>query len=230
MTTTAFNLPSSPTSPASPISNPPLVLTVILTIGKCNAKRCFCLEGRFAAPSENPATLECENCQHSFTHHTLNPSDSRATALSVPVVHRLPKIPPFWSLRAAVVKNIYDRMIYYRVLHIRGTPASGKSILRLLLSRYIIDNGLNGAVAFIESCLNLPRDQFYSTQDRGLLVDEAQLTYSNVYFWDSFLKLIDDTPGVHVIHFSYYGSPGRRPIELVGVTPPVLHAAQRHQE
>lgn len=83
-------------------------------------------------------------------------------------------------------------MIYYRILHIRGTPASGKSILRLLLARYINvvrpawtvssqeawphhlqDNDLNGTAAFVESCLNLPRDQFYSTQDRVLLVDEA---------------------------------------------------------
>lgn len=148
-----------------------------------------------------------------------------------------------WSPRSAVVKNIFDRMIYHRVLHIRGTPASGKSILRILLTRYINvvhpnwtvssqeawpqdlqDNDFNGTAAFIEGCLNLPRDQFYSTQDRVLLVDEAQLTYSNVYFWNSFLKLIDNHQGVHVILFSSYGS---RPIDLVGVTPPVLHADQR---
>lgn len=151
-----------------------------------------------------------------------------------------------WSPRTAVVKGIFDRMIYYRILHIRGTPASGKSILRLLLARYIgvvrpawtvssqeawphhlQDNDLEGTAAFLESCLNLPRDQFYSTEDRVLLVDEAQMTYRNVYFWNSFLKLIDNTQGVYVILFSLYGSPGRRPIELVGLTPPVLSEDQR---
>lgn len=88
MTTTAFNLPSPPTSPTPSLSKPPSVLTVMLTTGKCDAKRCFCQEGRFAASNGNPATLECENCQHSFTHHTLHSS-----TLSAPVVPRPPMIP-----------------------------------------------------------------------------------------------------------------------------------------
>lgn len=53
------------------------------------------------------------------------------------------------------------------------------------------------------------------------------MTYSNVYFWNTFLKLIDKTQGVYVVLFSSYGSPGRRPIDLVGVTPPILHPDQR---
>lgn len=53
------------------------------------------------------------------------------------------------------------------------------------------------------------------------------MTYSNVYFWNCFLKLIDKTQGVYVVLFSSYSSPGGRPVDLVGVTPPILHPNQR---
>lgn len=144
------------------------------------------------------------------------------------------------------MKSIFDRIIYHRVLHIHGTPASGKSILRILLARYIKvirptwtvrardawphqlqDDDLDGTTAFIESCLKSTQDQPYPTQGRDVLVDEAQMKCRDIYFWNLFLKLIDNTQGVHAIILSSYGNPGRRPIELVGVTPPVLQHDQR---
>lgn len=137
-------------------------------------------------------------------------------------------------------------MIRHRVLHIRGTPASGKTILRLLLTRHIRlshpnwhitslevwpeglqKDDLVGTEKSIESRLSLSRDEWPFAQDRVFLVDEAQMTYSNIYFWNCFLKLIDYTQGVYVVLFSSYGSPGGRPVDLVNVTPPVLRPDQR---
>lgn len=83
-------------------------------------------------------------------------------------------------------------MIYHRVLHIRGTPASGKTILRLLLERYIelkepewlvssagvwpteLNTDLDGTTRFIENPLNPPKTELFSVQDRALLVDEPK--------------------------------------------------------
>lgn len=76
-------------------------------------------------------------------------------------------------------------MIHHCFLHIRGTLASGKGILRLLTCyintvrptwivssqeawpHHLQDNDLDGTAAFIESYLNLTRDKFYSTQNHG---------------------------------------------------------------
>lgn len=136
-----------------------------------------------------------------------------------------------WCPRKTVVENVFHRMIRHRVLHIRGTPASGKTILRLLLTRHIRlshpnwhitsleawpeglqKDDLVGTEKFIEYRLSISRDEWPFAQDRVFLVDEAQTTYSNIYFWNCFLKLIDYTQGVYVVLFSSYGA-ARRPCQ-----------------
>lgn len=250
-----------------PSSSLPFPPTVRLTTGRCFWATCTCTAGSFDAPSGDPASLECNTCGHYFKRHTLEtqrtPSVPERKKLPersfIPPLHclfcsvlfcsvhfpDLPGVPLDWCRRDQLVESIFDRMMHYRILHIRGTPASGKTVLLQLLRYHIksikpdwnvsvvvdwpstLDNDDSGTITHLERVLNLRRDDFLAAQDTVLLLDEAQTTYKNRYFWNMFLKSIERISGVYVVLFSSYGSPKRQPVDLIGLTPPVLTADQR---
>lgn len=62
-----------------------------------------------------------------------------------------------------------------------------------------------------------------------LLVDEAQSTKEDQYFWNTFLKLlVQPAPSnLRVAMFAAYGSAGNTPVEIPCITPPILRRIQR---
>jgi hypothetical protein len=97
---------------------------------------------------------------------------------------------------------------------VRGTPASGKSTLAQLLANHIASQEPTANPVLIA---NWPKDGSYwndkltkqgfnNNGPKIIIIDEAQLTYWDGAFWNSFLKQITPTSN-RVILFASYGSP-----------------------
>ena len=99
-------------------------------------------------------------------------------------------------------------------MHVRGTPASGKTILAQLLRKHVEETSPNVRVYFItwiptyfsseglgigsghDELLNwatkqpTPLRDWENVQNTLLLIDEAQLSYKYVLLWNNFIKYI----------------------------------------
>jgi hypothetical protein len=157
--------------------------------------------------------------------------------------------------REDTVATLWDQLKEHRVIHVRGTPTSGKSTLAQLLQDYVTRispstqvyafscqrlktlqrGGINGSLYY--QLLNFhtgrpidARDWLYMT-DMLLIIDEAQISYQYENLWTQFIKRIasDGDEGRRVILFSSYGSPANVPLKHGGVgSPPMeLSADQR---
>jgi hypothetical protein len=137
-----------------------------------------------------------------------------------------------------VVDTVIERMIKYHMLLVQGTPASGKTVLMNLIHQRLLDQHPHLDVRVINSWPSdvtdeertfrkLERstartiDQLWSDNNCVILVDEAQGTYTNTAFW-GFLKQLLSGRGAYVVLFNAYGSRRAKPVELAGITPPIL--------
>lgn len=154
-----------------------------------------------------------------------------------------------WCKRSVVIDRLMKRLLDYNILHIRGTPASGKSVLLALIHDYILNHYPSWSVisirswpqhlsssspddsrVFLEKILGTTLDQLPRLrQPIVLLIDEAQTSKSDTFFWNDFLKFLVQprTVPVYVIMCSAYGSAGRFPVDLPLITPPILNWVQR---
>ena len=133
----------------------------------------------------------------------------------------------------------------YKILYVKGTPASGKTILLNLLHQELLvrhpslrvvsipgwPEGMEDYMSqkYLEELLGVSLEDPASIPDTVLLLDEVQSTKGDRYFWNSFLKLIvqDGRAPLRVGMFGIYGSTGECPVEMPLVTPPILHRGQR---
>src|SRR5436305_14703871 len=102
-----------------------------------------------------------------------------------------------------MVSHIVTRLLEQRVLHIRGTPASGKTTLLALIHNHLAKNHSDIHVRFIEwnrllssfgksSDEAIPkfmgetdeRLQGESAGKKCLLIDEAQPCYNDNFLWN----------------------------------------------
>ncbi|KAL4916695.1 hypothetical protein BDW62DRAFT_211811 [Aspergillus aurantiobrunneus] len=99
------------------------------------------------------------------------------------------------------------------VIHVRGTPASGKTTLSELLRDYYLEN--NRKDAWTEFSLRLqhryPRyrsTEFFASKN-VILIDEAQGSYADIGFWNTVIKDRRSSLGynIKICLFSSYGSP-----------------------
>lgn len=130
------------------------------------------------------------------------------------------------------------------VMHVRGTPASGKSTLARLLYQFLAekqevilmdtwDNKMSATEYLAKEC----RDRGYiGVQASDILasnfvfiIDEAQQTYVNPHLWYSVIKFQSQRQaGPRFCLFSSYGSPTiGAPDYPEATTPPVLSLSQR---
>lgn len=100
---------------------------------------------------------------------------------------------------------------------VRGTPASGKSTLAQLLKSHICTKEPAVDPILIDSWpLAIPSwpekltDKYKPDGPNVIIIDEAQLTYWDTGFWNSFLKMIIPENLDRVILFASYGSPSGR--------------------
>jgi hypothetical protein len=125
------------------------------------------------------------------------------------------------------VSSLAKTLDLRRIVHIRGTPASGKSILSLLLRDYYLKNKSmafrlsgwkinlnpdpwrNFACNLRRSYPEVKNDIAFFADNNVIIMDEAQSTYSDTRFWDDIVKQVQGltTYNIKLCFLSSYGSP-----------------------
>ncbi|KAA8895773.1 hypothetical protein FN846DRAFT_817875 [Sphaerosporella brunnea] len=254
---------------------------IVVSSGRCRSRYCGCPQGIFDLPfvaAEN-ATAPCignssrPGCLHSLSDHegypssdiqgelplhsdTVQPYIPRPTAntdpfrLVNPIIY--PPAPTLkYSPRNDTVRELYEQLRKHRVIHVRGTPTSGKTTLTKLLKRFVEVNLPHMTVVSFSWRGNAPVDWVFKPYDwlipkfsacsyQGdlndygnvlLIVDEAQNSYRFASFWNELIKYQAQgvKEGPYIALFSSFGSPsaGTSQTEDDYTTPPHLKAEQR---
>ncbi|KKA22651.1 hypothetical protein T310_3333 [Rasamsonia emersonii CBS 393.64] len=171
----------------------------------------------------------------SSTHFLQQASVSQS---SYSAVH--PEICP----RDRTVRTLAPLLDEHRVMHVRGTPASGKTVLSNLLCDFLAqtekviliakwDNKRSAAQFLAEQCHDYGytevRQSDILKSDFIFILDEAQQTYVDPDLWYNLIKSQSQgLAGPRFCLFSSYGSPTTgAPDYPEATTPPILHFSQR---
>ncbi|PYH94808.1 hypothetical protein BO71DRAFT_352744 [Aspergillus ellipticus CBS 707.79] len=219
---------------------------------------CICEQGFFAMSSDSIEQKQCTYCNHTVSEHddVETPSGCPPSALHLeefeePGIDKVTQS-PLTCLREDTISAFAEVVKANPVVHVRGTPSSGKTTLAYLLSDHLLENGWK--VFFLKTWgLQLrsyctgdetawdglkrklhqkypgcnPRDIF--APKTVLLVDEAQGSYSDEMFWNQVVKERMDGflhEGFHICFFCSYGSPYTC-VEAQFYTPATFHPEQR---
>ena len=154
---------------------------------------------------------------------------------------RYPDICP----RTKTVETLAKILEEDRVVHVRGTPSSGKTALAHLLYKYYEDRGesvvlidgwdniLDPTTHLVNQCIIsrynevIPRNLL--TLDLIFLFDESQQSYQDLRLWLGIIKTQSgQINGPKICLFSSYGSPATGPTQYPhGSTPVHFGASQR---
>ena len=152
---------------------------------------------------------------------------------------------PDISPRSKTVETLAGILETKRVVHVRGTPSSGKTTLANLLYQYYKDRGK--AVVLIDGWHNIPDPTTHLVNrciisgydeatksnllnlDLVFLFDEAQQSYQDLTLWLGIIKTQScRTNGPRICLFSSYGSPTTGPTQYPhGSTPIYFGGSQR---
>jgi hypothetical protein len=152
---------------------------------------------------------------------------------------------PYICPRTDTVKKLATLLDEKRVVHVRGTPSSGKTTLAILLSRYYRDQRecvvfLNGwhnvsdpTTHLIDKCK--ARGYYGVEPDTPInanvvfVFDEAQQSYNHPDLWSGIIKTQSGShAGLKICLFSSYGSPATGPTQYpLGSTPIQFGPSQR---
>lgn len=157
---------------------------------------------------------------------------------------------PQYCPRTDTVQKIATLLDQEKIIHIRGTPASGKSLLANFLYEYFFsrnqevylidewpqDRKETALELVLSACLPEGRRTIAQLIQSNLvlILDESQYTYSDSGLWYKFLKIAGGNArparGVRVCLFSSYGSPTTGAPQMdypESITPPVFSYHQR---
>lgn len=169
------------------------------------------------------------------------PSSPPSLPRSLVTASRFQEISP----RSKTVEALAQLIDAYRVIHVRGTPSSGKTTLALLLLDHykyrgepvvLIDgwhNVSDPTTHLVERSILSGYDGVTSsnlrTVDIVFLFDEAQQSYQDSRLWLGIIKAQSLRPsGPKICLFSSYGSPATGPTQYPhGSTPIHFGAEQR---
>lgn len=242
------NPKSIPSSPPSSVSTIPSVNpnqpshTVLITMGRCNfpfanGASCPCTAGSCTSELYLKGKEElCKICGHIMSLHC---DYSKNSALQSNVFYLYifivpPSSPPQTlvaasrsqdiSPRTKTVESLAQLLEACRVIHVRGTPSSGKTTLALLLLRYYKDR--DEPAVLIEGWHNIsdPTTHLIEQSIRSgyngvtpwnlldldivFLIDEAQQSYQDSKLWLGIIKTQSfRRSGPKICLFSSYGSP-----------------------
>ncbi|KAL4788605.1 hypothetical protein BJX76DRAFT_1427 [Aspergillus varians] len=231
--------------------------TAVLKTGKYELT-CPCSEGVFIMTSQSTLEMKCQECDHLLLDHEDSHPRSSPTELSAFAGNSnytqedltKPTIIRTRCLRKDTVSKVAAAVDSQNVIHIRGTPASGKTVLSELLRDYYLENHRNVFLLEIWKSLesfpgNDPWTQFalllrqrypgYSLKDflapkTIILVDEAQASYTDYSFWNTIIKERRSGEGkdIKICLFCSYGSPlTGLEVDRVWFTPVNFGPAQR---
>lgn len=151
--------------------------------------------------------------------------------------------------RSETVETLVQMLNEYAVVHVRGTPATGKTTLALLLQKHLegshrvifIDHweaNFRSTGYLVEQShqsghKEVQANDFFGSQNDNVvfIIDEAQVTYADSHLWYTVIKTrIGRSYGPRFCLFSSYGSPSTGAPEFnypVATTPPILRREQR---
>jgi hypothetical protein len=227
--------------------------TATVVIGKITIP-CPCLHGVFDVPlgTINTTEANCQDCAHLLSQHEDAGSsiaqDSLSQGMSSFIISIVadgrvigpagrPQTPlvddPSESPRRDTVATLWGRIQEVGVVHVRGTPASGKSTLARLLEQYVIKKRPDLLVyrfswpstfpdgfwpgsqyhTLLNSITKRPLDQNdWWRMQVLLIIDEAQGSYEYISLWNDLIKGLSPTSGPLIALFSSYGSPSNLPL------------------
>jgi len=175
----------------------------------------------------------------------------QASAKTSPVARhrRLIPVNDTFCRREDTVRKLFDLLISERVVQVRGTPTTGKTVLATLLFNYIISEKLLYEPVYFQwqlygegtrekaswlrfLCANsegiVDEETFNKSNNVIVMVDEAQLSYKDNSFWLECVKeLRQRTFGPFLILFSSFGSPTATALQIEGSAPIELLPRQR---
>ncbi|EYE90117.1 uncharacterized protein EURHEDRAFT_417763 [Aspergillus ruber CBS 135680] len=148
--------------------------------------------------------------------------------------------------RTRSIETLAHLIDEHAVIHVRGTPASGKSTMAKLLFRHYSRHDLTQQqpkIVFVADWKDwvennmdtvghkIQRAEFLNEANDDLIfiLDEAHVTYSDSFFWYSVIKEhLAATKGPRFCLFTSYGSPSTgSPDYPKTTTPPILKREQR---
>lgn len=153
-------------------------LVVMMTLGKCQFAtpelECSCKAGKVKSTTgvldRNARCLSCDHLM-SFHGNFVGTTNSQTESPPQPVASSPPPsiLPirssdyPQWCPRCGTVERLAALLEEQRIVHVRGTPASGKSLLAGFLHEYLIfDQGEKNVTYFDDWSENeRPLNQFY---------------------------------------------------------------------
>ena len=145
---------------------------------------------------------------------------------------------PYICPRTDTVEKLAELLDKKRVVHVRGTPCSGKTTLAMLLWDYYRERGervvfLNGwhnvrnpRIHLVDECNAYG---YYGVEPHTLtkanvvfIFDEAQQSYDNGDLWSGIIKTQSGShAGPKICLFSSYGSPATGPTDHPSKTTPI---------
>lgn len=160
------------------------------------------------------------------------------------------------SLRTRSIETLAHLIDEHALIHVRGTPASGKSTMAKLLFHHYshhssnkqqqiivfvadwkdwAENNMDTVGFLVQHCHQLghtvQRTEFLNGANDNLvfILDEAQVTYADSFFWYSVIKeRLAAARGPRFCLFTSYGSPSTgSPDYPKTTTPPILKREQR---
>jgi hypothetical protein len=151
------------------------------------------------------------------------------------------------STRKDTVTALWERIQQVGVVHVRGTPATGKSTLARLLEDHVRTIEPNLEVYRFAWPLSFPGEEWnpfenllnaftklslrqieWQTYRRLLIIDEAQESYKCISLWNDLIKGLSPRSGPLIVLFSSYGSPSAKPLGRISTPTPIKFSlAQR---
>jgi len=156
----------------------------------------------------------------------------------IPPSNNPPTLPqnPLYCLREDTVAALWEQLQRVNVIHIRGTPTTGKSVLANLFKAYIEEKRPDIRIHLFDWPINTKEfeydtyyhllnrltkqpetrsDTWLRRQNTLIIINEVQRSYTFYSFWDQFIKsLASDGGGPLVILFSSFSSAASRSIEI----------------
>lgn len=133
-----------------------------------------------------------------------------------------------YSRREKTIQKLVHLIEEERVIHVRGTPSSGKSTMAKLLHHYYTTKGEK--VAFVDEWSTKVRPEDILTakcrskghwrelnghdcgNDLIIILDEAEKTYEDTWFWCGLIKhALRNYYSIRICIFSSYGDPTAGP-------------------
>jgi hypothetical protein len=153
-----------------------------------------------------------------------------------------------YTQRRDTIKKLLDLVISHRVIHVRGTPTSGKTVLSRMLYTHILQEyqafspiyitwelpGSEGRsegkhwLSYLCEKGSIPEESFWHQHNAIFVLDEAQLSYQETSFWVECIKSQkDNDSGPRFVLFSSFGSASHIALKIRGSSPIDLHPNQR---